>query len=686
MNPGFFAKRLLPLCLSLLVGQVCSAQGPQAFQNELMPQPMQLLPVEGTPLSLDASWSVKLSNHDAALSALAGKMIVRLQDETGIMFRSPWNADESKSASLMLNVEDTSTKLPFFGMDESYRLDVDAGGIKVSSHTLFGMERGVETLLQLVQHNSSGYFVPRIHIQDAPRFPWRGLLLDPGRHFLPVSVVLRTLDAMAAVKLNVLHLHLTENQGFRIESKRFPRLAAMGSGGEFYTQEQVRTIIAYAASLGIRVVPEFDLPGHSTSWFIGHPELASVAKNYETDRTFGVHDEAIDPTRESTYEFLDAFFGEMAELFPDSYMHIGGDESNGKQWESNPAIVAFMKEHKLADTHALQAYFNRRLQAILQKHGKKMVGWDEIIHPDLPADVIVQNWHSVSFLAQAARDGHMGFLSKPFYLDHNETAESMYKADPVSEEAHLTPAQAKLVVGGEACMWGEQVVPLTIDSRIWPRAAAMAERLWSPATVNDVDDMYRRLRKEELRLDALGTENLTGPERMLRQLSGERDPVELQTLADAVQPDDFHDRARLQKNTVDTPMTAFVDSVVFDPPLRHDLSTMMTVYLSADRPESARAAEQLRLLFQAWQKDGDELKRQCSLNPRLHEVQQRAQQLSALGEAGSTLLHVRSVGETLSPKKRTEFVELLKQAGLRDASMVEFVVLPPLQELLSATK
>ena len=207
--------------------------------------------------------------------------------------------------------------------------------------------RGLETFLQLVQITSDGFAVPAIAIQDKPRFPWRGLMIDVGRHFIPLEVLKRNLDGMAAVKMNVFHWHLSENQGFRVESKRFPKLQEMGSDGLYYTQDQVRDLIAYARDRGIRVVPEFDMPGHSTAWFVGYPELASAPGPYQIERKWGVFDPAMDPTQERTYKFLDEFIGEMAKLFPDQFFHIGGDEVNGKQWDANPKIQAFMHAHEL---------------------------------------------------------------------------------------------------------------------------------------------------------------------------------------------------------------------------------------------------------------------------------------------------------------------------------------------------
>jgi hexosaminidase len=329
-------------------------------------------------------------------------------------------------------------------------------------------------------------------------------LIDVCRHWIPLEVVKRNIDGMAALKLNVLHLHLTEYQGFRIESKKYPRLHELGSDGLYYTQEEAREIVAYARARGIRIVPEFDMPGHATSWFVGYPELASAPGAYKIERKWGVFDPAIDPTRAEVYEFIDNFIGEMAEIFPDAYMHIGGDEVSGKHWKNNPQIQAFMREKNLTDTRALQAYFNQRLSKILEKHGKRMIGWDEVLHPDLPQTTVVQSWRGQKSLAEAAKKGYSGILSSGYYLDHLLTAERHYMVDPLNANNGLSEQEAARILGGEACMWGEEVDAENIDSRIWTRLPAIAERLWSPRNVTDVRDMYRRLDAVSLRLEELG--------------------------------------------------------------------------------------------------------------------------------------------------------------------------------------
>src|SRR5213075_1636301 len=374
-----------------------------------------------------------------------------------------------------------------------------------------------------------GFSVLVATIDDKPRFPWRGLLIDSGHRFVHISAIKRNLDGMEAVKLNVFHWRFADNQGFHIESKKFPLLQEKGSGGFYYSQDQAREVINHARERGIRVVPEFDIPGHSTSWLVGYPELGSAPGPYKIERGAGIFEPALDPTREQTYKFLDAFLGEMAALFPDAYMHIGGDENEGKQWDRNPQIQAFMKEKGIKDNHALQAYFNQRVLKILQKHGKKMIGWEEILHPDLPKDAVIHSWRGPASLAEAAKRGYNGILSAGYYIDLIYPASDHYKADPLPENSPLTADQAKHILGGEATMWSEWVSPETIDSRIWPRTAAIAERLWSPQGINEVDDMYRRLAIIDLQLEELGMTQRKNQLMMLRRLAGTPDVSALQT-------------------------------------------------------------------------------------------------------------------------------------------------------------
>jgi hexosaminidase len=274
----------------------------------------------------------------------------------------------------------------------------------------------------MVEVTDYGFMVPSVTIDDKPRFPWRGMMIDTGRHFIPLDVLRQDIDLMEASKLNVFHWHLSEDQGFRMESKIYPLLQGKESDGLYYTQDQTRELITYARDRGIRVVPELDMPGHAASWFVGYPELASGTGPYSIIRKWGIFDPAMDPTRESTYQFLDRFLGEMTAIFPDAYFHIGGDECNGKEWNANPCIQKFMHEYQLKDDAALQAYFTSRVEKLVTKYHKITVGWDEVLQAVTPRDVVIQSWRGQESLAVAARQGNRGILSWGYYLDLNQPA------------------------------------------------------------------------------------------------------------------------------------------------------------------------------------------------------------------------------------------------------------------------
>jgi hexosaminidase len=500
----------------LLASQLLIAQAP-VLQNTLLPEPSQITAVSGS-IAFTKDFTLSLGGaHNRILDEAARRTLDSLETYTGVQLSKELQAS---NATLTLQVQDATGTRPTLDTDESYSLNSTNSAIVLRAKTVFGAMHGLQTLQQLLQVEDGHYVIPAVQINDSPRFPWRGLMIDVSRHFMPLPVIYRTLDGMAAVKLNVFHWHLTDDQGVRVESKLFPKLTLMGSDGLFYTQDQVRAVVAYASARGIRVVPEFDVPGHVTSWLVGMPELGSVQRPYEISRTFGVWDGALDPTKESTYKFLDAFIGEMAGLFPDEYMHMGGDESNGADWKANPRIVAFMQAHNMKSTDALQTYFSTRVLALVKQHHKQMVGWDEILSPDVPKDAVIQSWRGVEALAVAARQGNRGILSAPYYLDGMKTSERMYLDDPMPDASTLTAEQQKLILGGEVCMWAEHITPQTVDSRIWPRTAAIAERFWSPRETRDVHDMYRRLAVESIRLNGLGLTHISGPESGLRQLAG----------------------------------------------------------------------------------------------------------------------------------------------------------------------
>lgn len=650
-----------------------------AFVNTMMPQPARFTVGDGR-LPITQGVAVHIDKfRDGRLEAAVARALENLRMQIGVTM-------QSATAPLVISVDGPGEAVQGIDENESYSLSIDPQGAHLQAATDVGAMRGLETLLQLVQSDGRTFWLPSVSIQDAPRFRWRGLMIDCSRHFEPVSVILRSLDAMAAVKMNVFHWHLTDDQGFRIESKAFPKLTGEGSDDQYYTQDQAREVVAYARARGIRVVPEFDIPGHTTSWVVGYPDLASAAGPFSIERHFGVFNPVLDPTRESTYTFLDQFVGEMAAIFPDAYMHIGGDENNGVEWKNNPRIQAFMRQHNLKDTAALQAYFNQRLLPILTKHGKKMIGWDEVLTPGLPKDVVVESWRGFQSLAAGAKQGYSGILAAGYYLDHMDPASAHYRVDPVPEGSDLTPEEADRILGGEACIWGEYVDSRIIDSRIWPRTAAIAERLWSPQTVNNEDDMYRRLWVENLRLEELGLTQISQEGASLRALAGTQEIGALLPLADVLEPVNFDARAHYAEThgvTTATPLDQLVDALPPDPPSRHDFAELVSTYLQDPeaRPDVEAA---LSATFRTWTAQPSALAL-MSGSPQLVPAIPRAQQLAELGAMGIETLAYLSSGVPAPPGWKARNLAILDEAQ-KPVDLVQFTVLKPMRDLVNEVK
>ncbi|MGA7367045.1 MAG: family 20 glycosylhydrolase [Candidatus Sulfotelmatobacter sp.] len=657
--------------------------GNSGFVNTLMPQPSHLSTQEGR-LTLSPSFAIVTAHYrDARLDAAIGRSLHRIETKTGISIpTSPSSADAS--GAVTVSVDGPGETIQSVDEDESYSLDISPSGARLHATTVVGAMHGLETLQQLIQTDATGYFLPAVSIQDTPRFRWRGLMIDCGRHFMPIEVIKRTLDGMAAVKLNVFHWHLSEDQGFRMESRAFPRLTELGSDGLFYTQEQAREIVAYARDRGIRVVPEFDMPGHTSAWFVGYPDLASAPGPFHIEREFGVFDPVMDPTRESTYKFLDRFIAEMAAIFPDHFLHIGGDENNGVEWKANPRIQAFMREHNLRDTAGLQNYFNQRLLKILEKHGKHMIGWDEILTPDLPKDVVVQSWRGFDSLAAGAKAGYSSILSAGYYLNLMSTAAAHYMVDPLPQANGLTPEEQARILGGEACMWNEQTTARDIDSRIWPRAAAIAERLWSPRDVDNVDDMYRRLGVESVRLEALGLTHISQEGVSLRQLAGTRRIDPLVILASVLEPVTFNERAHMQHPNQLTPLNQLIDALPPDPPSRHNFELLVNAYLQDPATQSQKEAE-LVARFEAWIAAEPGILGLMAVSPTLARAEPRAEQLAALGTIGlEAVSHLSSRLPAPAGWKAQQLV-LLDEAE-KPQALLRFTVIKPLRDLVSAVR
>ena len=634
---------LLFFLFALLTPKFAGAQqssAPQPALN-LMPVPASVQTGTGS-LRVDSSFSVALTGHtEPRLERAAERFLNQLARQTALLLSlKPVN---SAKATLVIHTDHASKEIQDVGEGESYVLEVTSAGAKLNAPTPLGTLHGLQTFLQLVDVSSDGFAAPAVTIQDKPRFPWRGLLIDSSRHFTPIEVLRRNLDGMEAVKLNVFHWHLTDNQGFRVESKKFPKLHELGSGGRYYTQEEIRDVIAYARDRGIRVVPEIEMPGHSTGFFVGYPELASTPGPFKIDEEWGVMDPAMDPTKEQTYKFLDQFIGEMAKLFPDRYFHIGGDEVNGKAWDASPKIQEFKKAHGYKSNEELQGYFSQRVQKLVAKHGKAAVGWDEIFVPGAPKDIVIQSWRGPDALAAAAKQGYRGILSNGYYIDLMWSAARHYAADPLGgAAADLTPEQKQLVLGGEATMWSEYVNWENIDSRIWPRTAAIAERLWSPQSVTDVSSMYARLEVTSQRLEWLGLTHRSQYQKMLQRIAGPATPEEfaaLKTLADVLEPvkDYTRGESTSYKAITTTPLNHVVDAVPPESDAARRFGELMDKFISASCSD-ADTAERLRAQFTTWRDNDAKLQPLAQRSFLVQEVEGRSQDLSALGTMGLAAL------------------------------------------------
>jgi hexosaminidase len=674
-----------------LISSVAMAQVPQSQQ---LPSPINVMPLPATVtpgagrLLVSQTFSVTIAGYDDPRLERAARRFLRdLSRQTGY-FLSERLADATHS-TLTIHADHGSEAVEDLGEDESYVLDVSSGGAKLTAPNPLGVMHGLETFLQMVQVTSDGYAAPVIHIEDTPRFPWRGLSIDVSRHFISMEVLKRNVDGMAAVKMNVLHLHLSDDQGFRLESREFPKLQELGSDGMYYRQSEMRELIAYASDRGIRIVPEFDMPGHSTAWFVGYPELSSGPGPYQIERRWGIFDPAMDPTREATYKLLDKFIEEMTNIFPDRYFHIGGDEVNGKQWDANPKIHEFMQAHNLRTNQELQQYFTDRVEKIVSKHHKFMVGWDEILTLGMPKDIVIQSWRGQESLAEAARQGYRGILSSGYYLDAIQPAAQHYLVDPLSGAgATLTAEQQKLILGGEACMWEEFASDESIESRIWPRAAAIAERLWSPQQVQDVNSMYRRMAAVSAHLQQLGLTHRSSSEVRLARLAGTDDIAALQVLALALQPASITIRETEAEKaggiqTSDVPLNRMVDAVAPESDAARKFSSAVDQFV-ASKFQDAPTESYIRQTLAKWRDNDSALQLLLQNSFLLKEVAPVSQNLASLGAAGLQALDYIDARKAAPNEWKVQQVAMIQQAAKPTADLV-LAIAPAVQKLVEAS-
>jgi hexosaminidase len=638
-------------------------------------------------LLITQTFSVGIAGYkEARLERAARRFMQNLSRRTGLPIELQF-VDPAK-ATLVIHADHASRTVQELDEDESYTLEVTARGATLDAPNPLGILRGLQTFLQLVEITPDGFAAPALKIEDKPRFVWRGLMIDVGRHFMPLDVLKRNIDGMEFVKINVFHWHLSENQGFRMESKKLPKLHEMGSDGLFYTQEEARELIEYARDRGIRVVPEFDIPGHATSWFVGYPELASAPGPYAVEHRWGIFDAEMDPTKEETYRFLDKFIGEMAELFPDAYFHIGGDEVKGKQWDANPEIQKFMRAHGFTTHRELQEYFNARVEKILTKHHKKMVGWDEVLSPSLPKDIVIQSWRGQKSLAEAAKQGYRGLLSFGYYLDLMHPASQHYGVDPLSDEAGmLTPEEQKAILGGEACMWTEYATPENIDSRIWPRTAVVAERLWSPQDVQDVEGMYARVEAVSLQLAELGLAHRSSERRMLRRMAGTDAIAPLLVLADVVEPlkeyvrEEEATKAGVVLSRSDA-LNRLVDAVPPESETARQFARAIDRLLAGDLRGGATEAE-IQASLESWRDNDVSLQPLLQRSSLLKELIPLSHKLAGLADAGLQALEYRDQG-VRAPAELTALQLAFIEEAKKPQADLSLMILPSVQRLVES--
>jgi len=646
----------------------------------IMPLPAHATAGTGS-FPIDGSLQIVFEGYqEPRLNRAKARFLANLTSKTGTFFQPA----SASSPQFVIKTTGPSKPVQQLEEDESYHLDVTPTHILLTAPNPLGVLHGLATFLQLVTITPQGFSVASVTIDDTPRFPWRGLMLDSGRHFMPLAAVRQTLDGMEAVKLNVFHWHLSEDQGFRVESKLFPKLQGMGSDGNFYTQAEVRDILAYARDRGIRVLPEFDMPGHATAWLVGYPELASGPGPYTIERHWGVFDPAMDPTRESTYAFLDKFLGEMTALFPDAYFHIGGDECNGKEWDRNPRIQQYMRDHHVKDDDALQAYFTGRVQKLVTHYSKITMGWDEVLQPETPKDVVIQSWRGQESLAQAAIRGNRGILSAGYYIDLNHPAAEHYTPDPLGgAAAKLTPEQQRNILGGEATMWSEFVSPENVASRIWPRTAAIAERLWSPQQVTDIDSMYRRLAIVSNDLNTFGQTYQASSNRMLQRILGSSDTSSLKILASVVEPPKGYARGALATYDSFTPLNHLVDAVPPESDAARDFHHLATrIAQGHATPEDWQQARHSLTLWRDNDAALQPLLPHSSLSAELAPVSHTLAQTATIGLAA---LDTLANHQPANAQTRQQQLAFLKSAEAPQAILLDQIV-PAVAILVNATQ
>jgi hexosaminidase len=662
-----------------------------------MPWP-QKIDLKSGIFTLDKNFKVNITGlPNARIFGAATRFLRRLDGRTGLFLEQGFltKLNEAPSAQLQINCKQQG-KIGLYE-DESYQLEIQTDTIIINATSDLGAMHALETVLQLLQNNGTSFYFPTAVINDFPRFTWRGLMIDAARHFQPIDVIKRNLDAMAAMKMNVFHWHLVDDQGWRIEMKKHPKFTQLASDGDFYTQEEIKNIVKYADERGIMVVPEIDVPGHASAILTAYPEIGSkvihlnsqenkiqktaVISNYAIERNAGIFTPTLDPSNPKTYQLLSEIFDEVCPLFSGNYFHIGGDENEGKDWDTNPKIQEFMKKNALANNHELQTYFTMQLIPMLKKHHKELMGWEEIMTKNLSKDAIIHSWKgpnegvsSGKSLITAAKNGYKTVLSNGFYIDLMQSVADHYSNDPLPKTTVLSDAEKARILGGEAVMWSELVTPTTIDSRIWPRTAAIAERLWSNEDITDLNSLRKRLKTISFRLEELGITHLRNKEVILRNISNNQNTVALNDFSNVCEPLKIYSR-----NTDGTeyktysPFTLFADACTADANDAIAFETAVNNYIENKNPENQSSVTYF-------------LKKWIDTNTKLIELSNNAPLIQPILPLSKSLSEVSQQLLLLIEKKQLInpilLNDLLEHCNSKNNADVELAVYKSLKKLL----
>ena len=544
---------ILVAVISLFIFLAGAASDAKAAGISVIPKPMEMEIEEGS-FMLKHKTAIYYQSGSAEIWDVANYLSECLRPATGLSLVVIEQAGTPPADSFLLTTKNADPSLG----PEGYELIVTEKSVVLRAPEPAGLFYGVQTIRQLLpacienkkKVADAVWTIPCVQIKDKPRFQWRGSLLDCCRHFMSVDFVKRYIDLLAYHKMNRFHWHLTEDQGWRIEIKKYPKLTEIsawrdtGAGylrmddeprdeskgnmyGGYYTQEDIRDVVAYAKSRYVTVIPEIEMPGHSVGALASYPELSCTGGPFEVRPTMGISEDVYCAGNEKTFEFLEDVLSEVVELFPAGYIHIGGDECPKKRWKECPKCQARIKAEGLKDEHELQSYFIKRIEKFLITKDRRIIGWDEILEGGLAPGATVQSWRGIKGAIAAATSGHDTILSPTSncYLDYPYTSsqavllpswmgllptKKVYSFEPMPEG--LTAEQQKHIVGGEGNMWTECAPQEEIDLRVYPRLTALSETLWSPKELRDWDDFSCRLKSHFRRLETLGVNYFREPE------------------------------------------------------------------------------------------------------------------------------------------------------------------------------